>query len=75
MAPEEVVSRVFGVDRGRVTNATSNTSLAEWDSMGHVNLILELEATYGLSLSPDDTLTMTSVEAIKRVLQSRGAAW
>lgn len=75
MTPEDVVSRVFGVDRHRIHDATSNTTLAEWDSLGHVNLILELEAVYDVSLSPDDALRMTNVALIKNLLQSRGVSW
>lgn len=75
MTPEEVVSKVFGVDRRAVSDATSNTTLAEWDSLGHMTLVVELEAAYAVSLSPDDALAMTDVAAIKRVLASRGAKW
>jgi acyl carrier protein len=75
MTPEEVVSQVFGVGRHQVHDATSNTTLAEWDSLGHVNLILELEAVYDISLSPDDVLRMTNVALIKSLLQSRGVSW
>jgi acyl carrier protein len=75
MTPEDVVSRVFGVSRNKVDDDTSNTTLPEWDSMGHVNLIIELESSYGVSFSPDDALQMTDVAAIKRALQSRGVSW
>ena len=75
MAPEDVVSRVFGVERRRVDDATSNTTLAEWDSLGHMTLVTELETTYGISLSAEDALAMTDVAAIKRILRHRGARW
>ena len=75
MAPEDVVSRVFGVARNMVNDSTSNATLPEWDSMGHVNLIIELESSYGVSFSPNDALQMTDVTAIKRALQSRGVSW
>ncbi len=75
MGPEEVMSRVFGVGRNQIDEATSNGSLPEWDSMGHMNLIMELEATYSVSLSPDDALKMTDVASIKRILRDRGATW
>ncbi len=75
MTPEEVVGKVFGVDARAVGDATSNASLPEWDSLGHMTLVVELEATYAVSLSPDDALAMTDVAAIKRVLASRGAKW
>lgn len=75
MAPEDVLCQVFGVSRAAVGDTTSNRSLGEWDSLGHMNLILELEARYGLSLSPEDAMEMTDVATIKRVLRQRGASW
>jgi acyl carrier protein len=75
MTPEAVVGKVFGVDPRQVTDTTSGQTLEPWDSLGHVTLVLELEATYGLSFSAEETLQMTDVGAIKRVLRDRGAAW
>ena len=75
MKPEIVVARVFGVPVDSVHDGVSNTSLAEWDSVAHMELILELEAAYGVSVSPQDALDMTDVGAIKRVLSRYGAAW
>lgn len=66
------MSRVFGVPRRAVDDHTSNRSLPEWDSMGHMNLILELEATYGVSLSAQEALEMTDVAQIKQILQRHG---
>ena len=75
MKPEAVVAKVFGVPLDSVHDDVSNTSLAEWDSVAHMELILELEAAYGVSVSPQDALDMTDVGAIKRVLSRYGAAW
>jgi acyl carrier protein len=75
MAPESVVARVLGVPRASVSDATSNTTLAEWDSLNHVTLVLELETAYEVSFSAEETLAMTNVAAIKRVLQDHGVVW
>ena len=74
-SPEELVARAFGVAPHQITSQTSNQNLPEWDSLGHITLIVELEAAYGVSLSPDETLQVTSVEAIKTLLAARGVAW
>lgn len=72
MAPEEIIARVFGVPRPTITDEASNATVSAWDSLNHVTLILELESTYGISLSAEDALTMTDVATIKRVLRSHG---
>ena len=75
MKPEEVLAKVLGVPARELTDATSNRNLAAWDSLAHMTLIVELESTYGLSLSADDALTMNDLATIKRVLRERGASW
>jgi acyl carrier protein len=75
MTPEDVVSRVFNVSRDRVSDATSNAEVADWDSLGHMTLIVELESVFGVSVSAEDALAMTDVASIKRILSHRGARW
>jgi acyl carrier protein len=75
MAPEAVVARLFGLSRSAVTDATSNATVAAWDSLNHITLILELESVFNVSLSAEDALAMTDVASIKRVLQAHGADW
>ncbi len=75
MPPERIVARVFGVSPGTITDESSNQTLEAWDSLNHVTLILELESAYGVSFSADETLGMTSVAGIKRVLRSHGVVW
>ncbi|HET9982672.1 MAG TPA: acyl carrier protein [Longimicrobiales bacterium] len=75
MAPEAVVGRVFGVDPTAVGDATCNADVPGWDSMGHIALIVELESEYGAEFSAEEALRMTSVGAIKGVLEERGVRW
>lgn len=75
MSPEDVVSRVFGIPRSEVSDHTANEALEAWDSMGHINLILEVESVFGITLSAQEALDMTSVGAIKKVLGSHGVTW
>lgn len=75
MQPEEVIAKVFGMPPTEVTDDTSNKTVSTWDSYGHLTLILELEATYRLSLSPDEVLNMINVKCIKQTLASHGVTW
>jgi acyl carrier protein len=75
MSPEHLVAKVFGLHPGQVTDATSNQDTAEWDSLGHVTLIMELEGHYGVSFSTEEALGLTSVGALKRALAERSITW
>jgi len=75
MSPEHLVAKVFGLHPSRVTDATSNQDTPEWDSLGHVTLIMELEGHYGVSFSTEEALFLTSVGVLKRTLTERGITW
>ena len=75
MSPEQLVAQIFGLRTSQITDATCNENTAEWDSLGHVTLIMELEQRYGVSFSTEEALVMTSVRALKRALSERGVVW
>ena len=43
-----------------------------WDSVGHVNLMNEIEESFVVSLEPDDILDFKSFEIGKGILQKYG---
>ena len=69
-----VVSQVFGVSIEKLTDADTPDSIESWDSLAHINLVLALEAEYGISFTPDEAVEMLSVEAIRKILSERGIA-
>ena len=70
----KVVGQVFGLPAEVVSDEDSPDTISSWNSMAHINLILALEAEFGVSLSPDDAAEMLSVGLIKSILQERGVA-
>jgi acyl carrier protein len=75
MAPETVIARVMDLDPRTVSDGTSSTSVDHWDSLGHVMLLIELEATYGVSFSVEESLLMKDCATIKHVLADKGVRW
>ena len=47
-------------------------SIAEWDSLGHVNLMITIEQTFGVELKVEDFQELVSVPAILTFLKHRG---
>jgi len=39
-----------------------------WDSIGHMNLVIELESRFGVSLEMDDVMRLDSVKAARELL-------
>jgi acyl carrier protein len=66
------MAAVLGVPTDALDDEASPDTIAEWDSMGHLNLVMALESEFGLSLSAEDALGMRSVAAIRGLLRGRG---
>ena len=69
MSVEEVVARVFNLDASEVTDQSSKETIAEWDSMGHLSLIIGLQDEFNVSFAIAVALGMTSVQRIKKILK------
>jgi acyl carrier protein len=63
-----VLAATFGVAPATISDATSNETLAAWDSMNHLHLVVALEAEFGVSFEPEQAVELTSVRAIAQAL-------
>ncbi len=46
---------------------------AEWDSIGHLQLMAEIEEAFGITLAAEDVVEMTDYDSARQVLRSRYA--
>lgn len=68
----QVLSAALGLAEDRINDDTSPETVAAWDSVMHLNLVLALEEAFGTGFTPEETLEMTSVVRIRRLLESKG---
>ena len=68
MTVEEIVAATFGVETEVLNDDSSPEQIEEWDSIGHLNLVLGLEQNFGVSFSTDEIVAMQSIGKIKAVL-------
>ena len=54
-----------------VTVVTSQQNNANWDSLRHLNLIVELESEFDTTFEPEEISDMTSVQKIIEVLKNK----
>jgi len=66
----EVFKSVFNKDLNIEITTTKN-DIEEWDSIGHLNLIIELEETFNISLSKDQIENFNSVSDIIDILKNK----
>ena len=62
------MASVFRVEQSVVNESASMSDIAAWDSLNHMNLILEIENKYSIHLSGDEIAEMQSVAAIREII-------
>jgi acyl carrier protein len=67
-----VVSEVLGMPLAKVTVATSRDDVESWDSLNVVNLMIALEAEFGVTLAVDEAVDLLSVPLVIAVLRRKG---
>ena len=61
---------LFDVDAGSVDEAIEAEDIESWDSLGHLQLVMEIEQQFGVRFSSEQIPTLTSVVAILDALDS-----
>ena len=68
----EIIANALDISTELVNDELEYQSIVEWDSMSHLLLVEELEATYKISIETEDILEMNNVSKIMEVLRKRG---
>lgn len=67
----DVVGAVLGIDPSSVRPDDSPATIAEWDSVRHLQLIVALEEEFGVQFDADEFASLTSIAVIRdRLSQS-----
>lgn len=66
----DVLKNTFELDT--VDNTCSQKTCEKWDSMGQLNLVVELETEFGVSLEPEEIGEMTCVGDVVKILTAKG---
>ena len=66
----EILKDLFELDT--VDETCSQTTCEMWDSMGQLNLVVELESEFDVTLEPEEIGEMKSFDDIIRILKSKG---
>ena len=69
---QALVVDALGVPAEEVTSSLAFGDLPQWDSMGHMEVMLLLEARYGVEISAETIGALTSIPIICAYLQENG---
>jgi acyl carrier protein len=62
------VAQVMNVPVAELSDQSSPDTVAGWDSLQHMNLVLALEEQFGVRFSDDQVMTLLTVAAIVAAL-------
>jgi acyl carrier protein len=64
---KELLKRVLGLEE--VLEDISQKNCEKWDSLHHLNVIIELETEFNVSFEPEDIAEMRSLQEIENKLK------
>ena len=65
----EILKNVFELESVDVD--CSQETCEKWDSLGQLNLVVELEDAFGVSIEPEEIAAMQSFQDIIRILKAK----
>jgi acyl carrier protein len=68
---QRVVSEVFQMPAGDVTDELSPDTLDDWDSLSHLRLVSALEEAFGVKFENAEIMDMTTVGAIREIVSRK----
>jgi acyl carrier protein len=68
----ETIGEIFGLAPSDVPDDASVETVEGWDSLHHMELMLELEMRFGVTMTTDVMPTLISAGAIEEFLQEQG---
>lgn len=66
---QALLVKSLGVPVDQVTPELAFGDLPQWDSMGHMEVMMALEAQYGIEINAETIAALTSIPAICAYLQ------
>jgi len=66
-----VMASMLDIDVSTVGPETSTDTVAQWDSVRHMNLIIALEEAFGISVPDDEVATLTSYAIVRAVVEEQ----
>ncbi len=68
---KRVVAQAFGVPEDSLSAASSNANTPGWDSVGHLNLVLNIEEHFQVRFTTEEIAAMTDLAAIQNLLDNK----
>jgi acyl carrier protein len=61
---KKIMTEVFEIESSLVNDEICQQNTVQWDSLNHLNLIVEIEEVFDISFTPEQIGSMTSLDII-----------
>lgn len=68
---KEIVANVSGVDVNEVTLQSAIGDFPQWDSMGQMAILQQVEETFNISFEPEEMMEFEDVNDIVKAVESK----
>lgn len=66
-----IMAKCFEVDDKLILDITSQKTLSSWDSLAHLNFIIEMELEFNLDFEPEEISKMDSFMNVITILSNK----
>ena len=70
---EKVIREVFEIEAEIIDENWTSEDIPDWDSVGHLNLIMEVEKEFGIKIEIEEMFEIEKLGDITRILQKKNA--
>jgi len=70
----QIIAELFHLNPEKISIEDNTDTVEEWDSLGHIQLILSIEETFKVKFSTDLIPRLVSVKAIQNALREKEAS-
>jgi len=67
----EILAKTFRVKIADITDKTTINDIDTWDSLTHMELVVNLEEGLGIEFDGDEIAEMISVEVIEKIISEK----
>ena len=65
---KEIFATALDLEVDEIEEDSSQDNLEDWDSLGHLNLISEIEKEFKVKITMDEVMAMTTYSKVKEVI-------
>lgn len=67
----ETMSKTFNIDISLLSEKTSKKDLSQWDSMSHLNLIIDIENEFKITFENDEIISIVDFNSLINVIKNK----